>query len=108
MSMTSLLAFTPWPPVSAVILLVLLVVALYFARGTAHEAIHAVASALARGLRLASHSVAHAEEHLAARNRDVLLAAGREAKERIVEREFVRVAIQCARISPTIPTCTAG
>jgi hypothetical protein len=91
MSMTSLLAFTPWPPVSAVILLVLLVVALYFARGTAHQAIHAVASALARGLRLASHSVAHAEERLAGRNREVLLAAGREAKERIVEREFVRV-----------------
>ncbi len=91
MSMTSLLAFTPWPPVSAGILLILLVAALYLARWTAHQAIHAAAGALARGLRLASHSVAHAEERLASRNRDVLLAAGREAKERIVEREFVRV-----------------
>jgi hypothetical protein len=35
--------------------------------------------------------VTHAKEHLAARNREVLLAAGREAKERIVEREFARV-----------------
>src|SRR6185312_837060 len=91
MSMTSLLAFTPWPPLSALILLVLLVTALYLARGTAHQAIHALAMALSRGLRLASHAVACAEKRLAARNRDVLLAAGREAKERIVEREFVRV-----------------
>jgi hypothetical protein len=91
MSMTSLLAFTPWPPLSALILLMLLVTALYLARGTAHQAIHALAMALARGFRLASHAVACAEKRLAARNRDVLLAAGREAKERIVEREFVRV-----------------
>jgi hypothetical protein len=91
MSMTSLLAFTPWPPLSALILLMLLVTALYLARGTAHQAIHALAGALSRGFRLASHAVAHAEKRLAARNRDVLLAVGREAKERIVEREFVRV-----------------
>ena len=91
MSMTSLLAFTPWPPLSALILLMLLVTAMYLARGTAHQAIHALFSALARGFRLASHAVTHAETRLAARNRDVLLAAGREAKERIIEREFVRV-----------------
>jgi hypothetical protein len=91
MSMTSLLAFTPWPLFSAIILLTLLVIALYLARGTAHQAIHALFSALSRGLRLASYAVTHAEVRLAARNRDVLLAAGREAKERIVEREFVRV-----------------
>jgi hypothetical protein len=91
MSMTSLLAITPWPAVSAVILLALLVVALYFARRTAHQAIRAVTDALGRGLRLASHAVARGEERLAARNREVLLSAGREAKERIIEREFVRV-----------------
>src|ERR1700728_1043751 len=91
MSMTSLLTLTPWPALSAAILLVLLVAALYFARTTAHQAIHAACGALARGLRLASHAVTHAEARLAARNRDVLLAAGREAKERIIEREFVRV-----------------
>ena len=91
MSMTSLLSITPWPAVSAVILLALLVVALYFARRTAHQAIRAVTDALGRGLRLASHAVARGEEKLAARNREVLLSAGREAKERIVEREFVRV-----------------
>src|SRR6202790_1186473 len=92
MFMTNLFTITPWPTLSAAILLVLLIAALYLARHTAHQAIHAVTSALARGFRLASHSVAHAEERLAARNREVLLAAGRDAKERMVEREFARVA----------------
>src|SRR6516225_860257 len=91
MSMTTLLTFTPWPAVSAGILLMLLVAALYFARDTAHQAIQVAASALARGLKVASLSVTHAQQSLAARNREVLLAAGREAKERIVEREFARV-----------------
>src|SRR5260370_29451437 len=91
MSMTNLLTFTPWPALSAVILRVLLVAALYFARTTSHQAIHAACGALARGLRLASHSITQAEQRLGARNRAVLLAAGREAKERIVEREFARV-----------------
>ena len=92
MSVTSLLTFTPWPALSAGILLVLLIAALYFARDTAHQAIQAAAGALAQGLRVASHSVTRAQEHLAARNREVLLAAGRESKERVVEREFMRVA----------------
>jgi hypothetical protein len=91
MSMTTLLTFTPWPAVSAAILLTLLVAALYFARDTAHQAIQVTASALARGLKVASLSVTHAQQTLGARNREVLLAAGREANERIVEREFARV-----------------
>jgi hypothetical protein len=90
MSGTSLFGITPWPSVSAAILLILLVTALYFARDTAHQAIRAAAGTLARGLRVASRSVDHAQQRLAARNRAVLLAAGREAKERLVEREFVR------------------
>lgn len=92
MSMPSLLTFTPWPTMSAAILIILLVAALYFARNTAHQTIQAAAGALSRGLRVASHSVIRSLERLAARNRQVLLAAGREAKERVVEREFARVA----------------
>ena len=64
MSITTLLAFTPWPAVSASVLFILLVTALYLARGTAHQAISATANALSKGLRLASHSVAHAEQRL--------------------------------------------
>ena len=104
MSMTSLLSITPWPALSAVILLALLVVALYFARRTAHQAIRAVTDALGRGLRLASHAVARGEERLAARNREVLLSAGREAKERIVEREFVRVGDSVRKDLSNYPT----
>jgi hypothetical protein len=92
MSMSTLLTITPWPSLSAVMLLALLIAALYLARHTAHQAIHAATHALARGFRLASHSVAQAQEVLAARNREVLLAAGRDAKERVIEREFARVA----------------
>src|SRR5580658_1168366 len=92
MSMQSLLTLTPWPLLSALILLLLLVAALYLARDTAHQAIRAAAGALSRGLRVAAHSVIRAQQRLSARNREVLLAAGREAKERVVEREFARVA----------------
>src|SRR5688572_31966029 len=35
--------------------------------------------------------MSHAQQRLAERNREVLLAAGREAKERVIEREFARV-----------------
>jgi hypothetical protein len=41
---------------------------------------------------LAAEAVAKNEAQLSTRNREVLLAAGREAKERIIEREFDRVA----------------
>lgn len=91
MSTASLLAITPWPAISAILWFVFLVAVLYLARRTAHQAIHTATGALAHGLRLAAHSIAHAELRLAARNREVLLAAGREAKERVVEREFERV-----------------
>jgi hypothetical protein len=104
MSMTSLLSITPWPAVSAVILLTLLVAALYLARRTAHQAIRAITDALGRGLRLASHAVSRGEERLATRNREVLLSAGREAKERIVEREFVRVGDSVRKDLANYPT----
>ncbi|HEU5133691.1 MAG TPA: hypothetical protein VFU13_00985 [Steroidobacteraceae bacterium] len=89
--MNALLAITPWPFFSATILVVLLIAVMYFARRTAHQAIRTASSALSNALRVASHSLAHAQERLAERNREVLLAAGREAKERVIEREFTRV-----------------
>jgi hypothetical protein len=76
---------------SAVIWFVLLVAAMYFARRTAHQAIRTVSGALSHGLRIGAHALAHAQDRLAQRNREVLLAAGREAKERAIEREFVRI-----------------
>src|SRR5262245_28298428 len=91
MSLNVFLSLTPWPAISAIIWIVVLVVFLYLARHTAHQAIRTATSAISRGLRIAAHSVTHGEARLAERNREVLLAAGREAKERIIEREFARV-----------------
>jgi len=92
MSITQLLSITPWPVVSALLWAVLIIGALYLARRTAHHAIHDAMAALSRGLRLASQALTNGQLSLAARNREVLLASGREAKERAIEREFTRVA----------------
>jgi hypothetical protein len=89
--MTFLLGITPSPVLSALLWIVLVVTALYFARPTVHQFILAAGIALHKMFRTGSHSVASAERGLAERNRAVLLAAGREAKERIVEREFDRI-----------------
>lgn len=89
--MNFMLGITPWPVVSALLWIVLITGALYLIRGTAHRTIQAAASGLHHSFRVASKAVTQSEKHLAARNRDVLLAAGRESKERIIEREFDRI-----------------
>jgi hypothetical protein len=89
--MTFFLSITPWPVLSALLWIVLIVTALFFARPTAHKFILATGSSLYRVFRTASLSVGKAEKSLSTRNREVLLAAGREAKERIIEREFDRI-----------------
>ena len=89
--MSFMLSITPWPVVSAMLWIILIVAALYLIRSTAHKTIHAAAHGLHRSFRIASKAVSRSEKNLATRNRDVLLAAGREAKERIIEREFERI-----------------
>ena len=89
--MSFMLGITPWPVASALLWIILIVAALYLIRSTAHKTIHAAAHGLHRSFRVASKAVSRSETNLATRNRDVLLAAGREAKERIIEREFDRI-----------------
>ncbi|MEM7500556.1 MAG: hypothetical protein AAF417_00880 [Pseudomonadota bacterium] len=89
--MNFLLSITPFPILSALLWLTLVVAALYFARQTAHRLILAIGISLQRVFRAASLTVTKAEGRLSERNRQVLLAAGKEAKERIVEREFDRI-----------------
>ncbi len=89
--MSFMLGITPWPAVSAILWIIMIVAALYLIRGTAHRTIHAAAHGLHGSFRVASKAVSRSEKNLATRNRDVLLAAGREAKERIIEREFDRI-----------------
>ena len=91
MSLQSLLAITPYPAISALIWAVLAIAVLYLARGSAHKVILTLSKALHDVLGLAAESFTRVEERLAMRNREVLLAAGQEAKERIIEREFERV-----------------
>ena len=86
-----MLGITPFPVLSALLWIVLIVGALYLIRRTAHQTITATAQALHRAFRLASRGVARSEKALMTRNREVLLAQGREAKERIIEREFDRI-----------------
>ena len=89
--MSFMLGITPWPVASALLWIILIVAALYLVRGTAHKTIQAAAQGLHRSFKVASRALSRSEKNLEARNRDVLLAAGREAKERIIEREFERI-----------------
>ena len=76
---------------SAVIWFSILVVVMYFARSAAHHGILSLTRVLHNAMRLSARSVTYAERALKDRNREVLLAQGREAAERIIEREFERV-----------------
>ena len=89
--MSFMLGITPWPVVSALLWIILTVAALYLVRGTAHKTIQIAAQGLHRSFRIGSKAVSQSAKRLGERNRDVLLAAGREAKERIIEREFNRI-----------------
>jgi hypothetical protein len=92
MPFETLLAITPYPAISALLWVTVTIATLYLARSSAHKVILTLCRTLSDVARLAAHSLLQAEQKLDVRNREVLLAAGREAKERIVEREFERVA----------------
>ncbi|MBY6210394.1 hypothetical protein KUV95_02420 [Microbulbifer agarilyticus] len=70
---------------------VIALVALFLARRPAHQGICALARFFHQSLRLGANAVAAAEARLQLRNREVLLAAGREATERQLERDFDRI-----------------
>jgi hypothetical protein len=92
MSLTDFLNIVPgYPLLSILIWFVVAIVMLYLARYPAHRAIKSLSRAIHNGMRLASRSVLLAEERLVHRNKEVLLAAGRESVERLIEREFQRV-----------------
>jgi hypothetical protein len=91
MTLESLLAITPFPAVSVLLWVVLTMAVLYLARSSAHHVLLTLCQALHDILSLAVQAITTGEKKLLQRNHEVLLAAGREAKERIVEREFVRI-----------------
>ena len=91
MSLDQFLSITPSPVLSAIIWAVVIIAILYLARATVHAALRSAGGILHNAMRIGSRSIQRAETRLVERNKEVLLAAGREAKERIIEREFERV-----------------
>jgi len=79
------------PAIAGVFWFIVLVLVMYFARTPAHLAIVSFCRVFHNVMRLSARAVMRAESRLNARNREVLLAQGREAAERIIEREFDRV-----------------
>lgn len=79
------------PFLSGLIWFFIILATLYFARLPAHKSIIAFCRVLQNAFRLSAHSVQKAEQRLLERNKEVLLAQGREASERIIEREFDRI-----------------
>ena len=92
MSLAKWLIIWPGSPVvSMLIWIVVMVVLLYLARTPAHKAIYSLARVIHNGFRLMARSVQLAEQKLVQRNKEVLLTAGIESVERLIEREFQRV-----------------
>ena len=91
-------------PLVPVIAVLLGIIFLYMARRPVHDLIRSMSYAVYKAFRLAARSVMLSEKRLAARNREVLLASGREAVERVVEREFHRVGTVVARDLSGYPT----
>ncbi len=91
MSLYDIFMITPDPVVSGLIWFLALTVGLYLARTPMHQAIKSSTRVLHNAFRLSAISVLHAERKLGERNREVLLSAGRDAAERIIEREIERM-----------------
>jgi hypothetical protein len=92
-----LLRITPYRSLSVTVWIVALVVALYLARKPFHQAIRALTRFINNVMRLCAASLISAECKMETRNREVLLAKGREIAERHVEREFDHINKAVAR-----------
>ncbi len=77
---------------SGILWVLLGVVVLFFARSPAHQAIRSLGRLVSGVLRMASRSAGRTALGVAARNREILLAAGIEAAEQRLEDDFQRVA----------------
>ncbi len=81
----------PTSPLAVIGWLVVLALLLYLARQPAHQALQAFSRSVRNAMRLSAKSVHRLQERVTVRNREVLLAQGREAAERMIEREFERI-----------------
>jgi len=91
MDLSQIWMITDNPGLSGLIWLVILMVFMYLGRSPAKQVIHATVRILHNVFRFLASTAKLTGERMENRNRDVLLAAGREDKERIIEREFDRI-----------------
>jgi len=91
MPIANMLSITSNPFLSMMIWIALLLAALYFARKPFHRAVGSLCKILHNAMRLTAASVLSAEKRLVRHNHEVLMAAGLEKAERLVEREFGRI-----------------
>jgi len=91
MPIANMLSITSNPFLSMLIWIALILAALYFARKPFHRAVEALCKILHNAMRLTAASVLSAEQRLVIHNRDVLISAGLEKAERLLEREFGRI-----------------
>ncbi len=82
--------------------------ALYLARAPFQKMIESASRGIADGLRFASRSLIALRTRLVARNREVLLAAGRENAARMVDREYERFAEKVRRDLGDYPALHQG
>ena len=97
MTYANMLSITPNPFLSVLIWIVLVLAALYFARRPFHRAVGSFSKIIYNAMRLTSAFLLQAEKRLVERNREVLMAAGLENAERILEREFDRISTAVGR-----------
>lgn len=91
MRFANMLSITSNEYLSMLIFIVLLLVVLYLARTPFHKVMGSLTRIIYNAMRLTAASVRSAERKLALRNREVLMAAGLENAERMMEREFYRI-----------------
>jgi hypothetical protein len=97
MTFANMLSITGSPALSILIWIILFLLALYFARRPFHRAVMSFSKIIHNAMRFTAASVLSAEQRLVKRNREVLMAAGLENAERIVEREFDRIGAAVSR-----------
>ena len=75
-----------WPYI--LVTVIVAIILFYIARSPAHSAILSFSRIIYNAMRLTARSVLQAEKRLERRNKEVLLAAGKESIEKEIEREF--------------------
>jgi hypothetical protein len=87
----------PKTPMGLALFAVAAIIVLYLGRSAAHGAVRSLCEILEKSLTTLARLLMSSHDRLAQRNREVLLAMGRDNTERLIEREFERVHSTVAR-----------